>query len=80
LRAVPDLASTAGRGIIARVVCLVDELATLPGLVDEIEVVGAAAGDPVIVVGIRELIERLRAQAAAMVCLVDRLEKVSAHR
>ncbi|HET9648837.1 MAG TPA: hypothetical protein VFP34_11455 [Microlunatus sp.] len=65
---------------VTRAVCLVDELATLPELVDEIEVVGVSASDSAIVDCIRELIEHLRARAAAMVCLVNRLERISAHR
>ena len=65
---------------VTRAVFLVDELDALPELVDEIEVVGLSASDSVIVDCIRELIEHLRAQAAAMVCLVDRLERVSTHR
>jgi hypothetical protein len=62
---------------VTRAVCLVEELATLPQLVDEIEVAGASAGKAGIVDGIRELIEHLRAQAAAMVSLVDRLERLA---
>jgi hypothetical protein len=53
----------------------VDELATLPQLVDDIEVAGATAGAEVVDV-IRELFEH-RAQAATMVELVDRLERLT---
>jgi len=60
---------------VTRAVCLVDELATLPQLVDEIEVAGAAAGAGLVDV-IRELIEHLRAQAATMVELVGRLGRL----
>ena len=61
---------------VTRAVCLVDELATLPQLVDEIEVAGAAAGAGLVDV-IRELIEHLRAQAATMVELVGRLGRLA---
>jgi len=61
---------------VTRAVCLVDELATLPQLVDEIEVAGATAGAGLVNV-IRELIEHLRAQAATMVALVGRLERIT---
>jgi hypothetical protein len=62
---------------VTRAVCLVDELDVLPQLVDEIEVVGVCAGEIGIAAGIRELIEHLRSQAAAMVSLVDRLERIA---
>ena len=61
---------------VTRAVCLVDELATLPQLVDEIEVAGATAGAGLVNV-IRELIEHLRAQAATIVALVGRLERIT---
>ena len=61
---------------VTRAVCLVDELAMLPQLVDEIEVAGAAAGAGLVDV-IRELIEHLRAQAATMVELVGRLGRLA---
>lgn len=60
---------------VTRAVCLVDELATLPRLVDAIEVAGATAGAGLVDV-IRELIDHLRAQAATMVALVGRLERI----
>jgi len=60
---------------VTRAVCLVDELATLPQLVDDIEVAGATAGAEVVDV-IRELFEH-RVQAATMVELVDRLERLT---
>lgn len=63
---------------VTRAVCLVDELDALPQLVDEIEVVGVGAIETAVAAGIRELIEHLRAQAAAMVSLVDRLERIAA--
>lgn len=62
---------------VTRAVCLVDELEVLPQLVDQIEVVGVCAGETGIAAGIRELIEHLRSQAAAMVSLVDRLERIA---
>ena len=63
---------------VTRAVCLVDELDALPQLVEEIEVVGVFALETAVAAGIRELIEHLRAQAAAMVSLVDRLERIAA--
>jgi hypothetical protein len=65
---------------VTRAVCLVDELATLPDLVDEIEVAGVAAGPAELAAGIRELIEHLRVQAAAIVTLADRLERIAPPR
>lgn len=62
---------------VTRAVCLVDELDNLPGLVDEIEAVSLSANNSVILDCVRELIEHLRAHAEAIVCLVDRLERVS---
>jgi len=62
---------------VTRAVCLVDELDVLPQLVDEIEVVGITAVETGIADGIRELIEHLRVQAATMVLLVDRLERIA---
>src|SRR6478609_3191944 len=59
---------------VTRAVCLVDELATLPELVEEIEVAGVSAGPAELAAGIRELIEHLRVQAAAIASLADRLE------
>lgn len=61
---------------VTRAVCLVDELATLPRLVDDIEVAGATAGAGLVDV-IRGLIDHLRAQAATMVALVGRLERIT---
>lgn len=58
----------------------VDELATLPQLVDEIEGAGALAGEGEPVDGVRELIEHLRFQAEAIVSLVARLERIAGHR
>lgn len=63
---------------VTRAVCLVDELDALPQLVDEIEVVGVPAAETGIADCIRELIDHLRAQAEAMVSLVDRLERIAA--
>lgn len=63
---------------VTRAVCLVDELDALPQLVDEIELVGVSAVETAIAAGIRELIEHLQAQAAAMVSMVDRLERIAA--
>ena len=65
---------------VTRAVCLVDELATLPELVEEIEVAGVSAGPAELAAGIRELIEHLRVQAAAIASLADRLEKIAPHR
>ena len=62
---------------VTRAVCLVDELATLPELVDEIELAGVLAGEPALADGIRELIEHLRVQAAAIAPLADRLERIA---
>jgi hypothetical protein len=62
---------------VTRAVCLVDELDVLPELVDEIEMVGESSDVSGITDGIRELIDHLRAQAAALVCLVDRLERIA---
>jgi len=62
---------------VTRAVCLVDELATLPELVEEIEVAGVSAGPAELAAGIRELIEHLRVQAAAIVTLADRLERIA---
>ncbi|ACV76834.1 helix-turn-helix domain-containing protein [Nakamurella multipartita] len=61
---------------VTRAVCLVEELDTLPQLVDEIEVAGATAGAGLVDV-IRELTRHLRAQAATMVALVGRLERLT---
>jgi hypothetical protein len=61
---------------VTRAVCLVDELATLPQLVDAIEVAGVSAGEAGLADGIRELIERLRFQAEAIMSLAHRLERV----
>lgn len=65
---------------VARAVCLVDELATLPELVDEIEVAGVPVGEAELADGIRELIKHLRVQAAAIVTLADRLERIAPPR
>lgn len=65
---------------VTRAVCLVDELAPLPELVEEIEVAGAAAELAELAAGIRELIEHLRAQAVAMATLADRLERIAPPR
>lgn len=66
---------------VTRAVCLVDELATLPELVDEIEVVaGVSAGQAGLAAGIRELIEHLRVQAASIASLADRLERIAPPR
>jgi hypothetical protein len=65
---------------VTRAVCLIDELDALPQLVDEIEVAGALAAEADLADGIRELIEHMRVQAAVMVSLVDRLERIAAHR
>jgi hypothetical protein len=61
-------------------VCLVDELDSLPQLIDQIEVAGALADEAELANGIRELIEHLQVQVAAMVSLVDRLERITALR
>jgi hypothetical protein len=60
---------------VTRALCLVDELAGLPELVDEIEIAGVPAGEAELVRGVRELIEHLRHQADAIVSLADRLER-----
>ena len=65
---------------LTRAVCLIDELASLPDLVDEIEVAGVAAGPAELAAGIRELIEHLRVQAAAIATLADRLERIAPPR
>lgn len=65
---------------VTRAVCLVEELAILPELVDEIEVAGVPTGEAALVDGIRELIEHLRVQAAAIVTLADRLERIAPPR
>ena len=65
---------------VTRAVCLVNELATLPELVDQIEVAGVAAGPAELAAGIRELIEHLRVQAAAIASLADRLERIAPTR
>ncbi len=65
---------------VTRAVCIVDELAGLPELVDEIEVAGLPAGADELVRGVRELIDHLRHQADAIVSLVDRLERIIVHR
>lgn len=62
---------------VTRVVCLVEELASLPRLVDEIEIAGVPAGETGLVDGLRELIEHLRFQAEAIVVLADRLEAIA---
>lgn len=62
---------------VTRAVCIVDELATLPQLIDEIEIAGSAAKETGLADGICELIEHLRVQAATMVELVDRLERLT---
>ena len=62
---------------VSRAVCLFDELATLPELVEEIELAGLSAGPAELAAGIRELIEHLRVQAAAIVTLADRLERIT---
>jgi hypothetical protein len=64
-------------GAVTRALCLVDELAMLPELVEEIEVAGVSAGPAELAAGIRELIEHLRVQAAAIVTLADRLERIA---
>lgn len=63
---------------VTRAVCLVDELSTLPELVDEIEEAGVSAEEAGLEAGIRELIEHLRVQALAIATLADRLERVAA--
>jgi len=60
-----------------REVCRVDGHATLPRLVDEIEVLGASAGDTGLADGVRKLIEHLRYQADAIMSLADRLERLA---
>lgn len=65
---------------VTRAVCLVDELATLPQLVDEIEDAGVSAGEAGLADGIRELIEHLRFQAEAIMSLADRLECIAENR
>ncbi|WP_420120917.1 helix-turn-helix domain-containing protein [Nakamurella sp.] len=65
---------------VTRAVCLVDELAMLPELVDEIEVSDVAAGPAELAAGIRELVEHLRVQAAAIGSLADRLERIAPTR
>ncbi|HET9649254.1 MAG TPA: hypothetical protein VFP34_13645, partial [Microlunatus sp.] len=65
---------------VTRAVCLVDELATLPGLVDEIEDAGVSAEEAGLAAGIRELIQHLRVQAVAIATLADRLERIAAPR
>ena len=62
---------------VTRAVCLVNELATLPQLVDAIEVAGVSVGEAGLADGIRELIEHLRFQAEAIKSLADRLERVA---
>ena len=62
---------------VTRAVCLVDELATLPQLVDAIEVAGVSVGEAGLADGIRELIDHLRFQAEAIKSLADRLERVA---
>jgi hypothetical protein len=61
-------------------VCIVEERASLPQLVDEIEVAGVPAGETQLVRRVCELIEHLRYQADAIVSLADRLERITAHR
>ena len=65
---------------VTRAVCLVDELATLRELVDEIEDAGVSAEEAGLVAGIRELIRHLRVQAVAIATLADRLERIAAPR
>ena len=65
---------------VTRAVCIVDELSSLPELVDRIELAGVEAGETQFLRGIRELIEHLRYQADAIVSLADRLERVAARR
>jgi hypothetical protein len=61
-------------------VCIVDELASLPQLVDEIEVAGVPDDEAELMCGVRELIEHLRCQAEAIVSLADRIERITAPR
>ncbi|ACV76854.1 helix-turn-helix domain-containing protein [Nakamurella multipartita] len=65
---------------VTRAVFLVGELATLPELIEEIELVGVSAEPAELAAGIRELIEHLRVQAAAIVTLADRLERIAPQR
>lgn len=48
------------RRLVTRAVCIVEERASLPQLVDEIEVAGVPAGETQLVRGVCELIEHLR--------------------
>jgi len=63
---------------VTRAVCLVDELATLPELVDEIEDLGLTANEAGLAAPIRDLIDHLRAQAVAIASVADRLERIVA--
>ena len=65
---------------VTRAVCLVDELAALSQLVDEIEIAGASVRDTGFADDIREMIEHLRVQAATIVTLADRLERITLSR
>jgi len=65
---------------VTRAVSLVDELAALSQLVDEIEIAGASARETGFADDIRELIEHLRVQAATIVTLADRLERITLSR
>ncbi len=64
---------------VTRAVCIVDELAVLPELVEEIEVAGVPAGEDGLIRGVRELIGHLRRQADAIVSLANRLERIAGH-
>ena len=55
----------------------VDIVTRAAELVDEIELAGVLAGEPALADGIRELIEHLRVQAAAIAPLADRLERIA---
>lgn len=65
--------------LVTQAVCILDELANLPELLDEIEVAGIPAGDGELARGVDELIQHLRCQVGAIVSFVDRLERITTH-
>jgi len=67
---------------VTRAVCIVDELAILPELVEEIEAAGQSTRSITsrisVKEGVRELIEHLRVQAELIADVVLRLERIAA--
>ena len=75
------MSSTKIDDAVTRAVCIVDELAILPELVDEIEAAdrspSAVRSEAAMTSGVRELIEHLRFHTDLMTNLMTRLERIA---